>query len=158
MPAATRSRPTAAIAPDAPGMPKGRIAQRQPAATRTVPPERRPPASLLSLIPLVLLVSLGLLDALGQALQRLAVEHARIDQCDQHLLDRAVAEPVDDALDRARRDLRPGLGGAEHIGAAVHGVGDVPFFLEPPQHGANRGFLWLARQTLTDRLRGGRAR
>ena len=76
-------------------------------------------------------------NAVGEALELIAVEDLGIDQADEEGFDRAFAEPVDDALDGAAGDTLAGQSGAIDEGAIVDAVGEVALFFETAQHGAD---------------------
>jgi hypothetical protein len=71
----------------------------------------------------------------------LLVEHRVLDHADQNFFNRAVAEPVDDALDGLGGDPPSRLRRLIDVSAPVHDVADVALFLQPAQHGSNRRFL-----------------
>src|SRR5450631_3863237 len=79
-----------------------------------------PPVSPASLFP-----SLRLRNLVGQHAQLPTVEHRTIHHADQNLFDGPVAEPVDDALNRFRRNPSACLSRMVDIGSPIHRVGRV---------------------------------
>jgi hypothetical protein len=71
---------------------------------------------------------------------------------DQDLFDRTVAEPVDDALDRLRRNPSARLGRMVDVGSPVHRVRRVALVFQPSQHGPNGRFLQRTRKPFTHGL------
>ena len=65
---------------------------------------------------------------------------------DQHLFERTVAEPVDDALDSLRRDPTAIFGRLVNVGSSIDGMRGVALFLQPAQHRPHRRFLQWTRQ------------
>src|SRR5262245_30559987 len=108
-------------------------------------------------VPTSLLSSFCPRDLVRKHAQLPLVEHRAVDHADQDLLDRAVAEPIDDALHGLGRHPPARLRGVIDIGAAVDGVADVALLFQPPQHGANRRFLEAAVEPFTHGFRRDRA-
>src|SRR6185437_17002228 len=82
----------------APETDRGRAIPRPPAQRRATPILPGPTASFFRS------PGFALRYLVGQHAHLLLVEHGGVDHADQHLLDGAVAEPVDDALHRFRSD------------------------------------------------------
>src|SRR5580704_2070935 len=98
MPAAPwsmRSSARSEFAPERDGAP---ATPRPPAQRRATP---IPPGSTASFFRSS---GFALRHLVGQHAHLLLIEHGSVDHADQHLLDGAVAEPVDDALHGLRRD------------------------------------------------------
>src|SRR5450755_2557727 len=68
---------------------------------------------------LFLVLFLGAGDLVGQHAQLPLVEHRTLHHADQNLFDRAVAEPVDDALHGFRRHSPARFGRLVDIGSAI---------------------------------------
>jgi len=80
-------------------------------------------------------------DFAGETFQLLAVEYGIVDHAEDELLGGASAETVDDVLNGADSDVLARVGGFVDEGAAVDGVGEVAFFFEAAEHGADGGIL-----------------
>src|SRR6266481_9822494 len=112
---------------------------------------RRAPASeapIPTAGPASTLPSSRLRDLVGQHAQLLLVEHGAVHHADQNLLDRSVAEPIDDPLDGLGRNPPAGMRRLVNEGPPLDCMNDVTFLLQSPQHGANRRFLQSPRQFL----------
>src|SRR5882762_6556450 len=91
-------------------------------------------------------------NSVGKHAQLPLVEHGCIHHADQDLLDGTVAEPIDDALDRFRRNPSAWLGRMVDIGSPVHRVCRVALVFQPAQHGPNGRFLQRTRKPFTHGL------
>src|SRR5467141_1845807 len=116
-------------------------------ATRSAAPT--PPESPASFFPSL---RLCLRNLVGKHTQLPLVEHGCIHHANQNLFDRTVAEPIDDALDRFRRNPSAWLRRMVDIGSPVHRVGRVALVFQPSQHGPNGRFLERTRKPFTHRL------
>src|SRR5262245_13454046 len=114
-------------------------------------------APIRAAVPTSLLSSFCPRDLVRKHAQLSLIEHRAIHHADQDLLDRAVAEPVDDALDGLGCHPPARLRGMIDVGAAVDGMADVALLFQPPQHGANRRFLRSAVEPFAHGFRGDRA-
>jgi hypothetical protein len=93
-------------------------------------------------------------DAVGEALKLIAAEDFGIDHADEQRLDRALAEPVDDALDGAAGDTLAGLGGTVEEGPVFDGVSEIALLFKTAQDGADGGVLKGAAELFADLLGG----
>jgi len=91
-------------------------------------------------------------DAVGEPLQFDTIEDFGIDHADEESFDGALAEPVDDAFDRAACDVLPRLGGGIDEGAIFDCVGEVALLFETAQYGTNRGVFQGAVELFADLL------
>src|SRR5262249_27292011 len=96
--------------------------------------------------PALALASFRLRDLVGQHAQLPLVEHGAVHHADQNLLDRSVAEPIDDPLDSVRRNPPTGVRRLVDEGPPLDCVTDVTFLLQSSQYCANRRFLQSPRQ------------
>src|SRR5262249_55232315 len=67
-------------------------------------------------------------------------------QTDQYFLRGPIAEPIDDALDGARRRGRPALPPRIDEGTAFDRMTEVSLLLQPLQNRTHRGFLQRTRE------------
>src|SRR6266404_1754371 len=116
-------------------------------ATRSAAPT--PPESPASFFPSL---RLCLRNLVSKHTQLPLVEHGRIHHANQDLFDRTVAEPIDDALDRFRRNSSAWLRRMVDIGSPVHRVCRVALVFQPSQHGPNGRFLQRTRKPFTHGL------
>src|ERR1700682_1253414 len=116
-------------------------------ATRSAAPT--PPESPASFFPSL---RLCLRNLVGKHTQLPLVEHSCIHHANQHLFDRTVAEPVDDALDGFRRNPSAWLRRMVDIGSPIHRVRGVALVFQPSQHGPNGRFLQRTRKPFTHGL------
>jgi hypothetical protein len=91
---------------------------------------------------------------LGETLQLALVEDPGVDHAYKESLERAAAEPVDNALDGTAGDTLRGVGSAVDKGAAVNRVAKVTLFFKPTQNCTNRGVLKTAAKGFTQLLGG----
>ena len=71
----------------------------------------------------------------------MSVENAGVNHANQQRLNRALAEPVHNALHGAAGNLVARLGRAVNEGAAFNGVGEISLLFKATQHRANGGIL-----------------
>src|SRR5258708_4817263 len=116
-------------------------------ATRSAAPT--PPESPASFFPSL---RLCLRNLVSKHTQLPLVEHGRIHHANQNLFDRTVAEPIDDALDRFRRNPSAWLRRMVDVGSPVHRVCRVALVFQPSQHGPNGRFLQRTRKPFTHGL------
>src|SRR5215831_6312013 len=95
---------------------------------------------------LALSLSLSLLDLFPQRVELALVEHLGVHHANEDLLDRSIAELVDNAANRTGGDLSPRLGGAENIGAALDCMCDVALLFQAAQNGPHGRLLQPTRQ------------
>ena len=86
----------------------------------------------------------SLTDQLSQPIELFCAEHARIDHARNQLLDRTVAQPVNDLPYGARGKALRGLCRVINEAASIDGVAQVAFLFEAAEQGANGRFLELA--------------
>src|SRR4029453_16227276 len=114
-------------------------------------------APIRAAVPTSLLPSFCPRDLVRKHAQLPLIEHRAVHHADQDLFDRAVAEPVDDALHGFGRHPSARLRGVIDIGAAVDGVAGGALLSQPPQHCANRRFLEAAVEPFAHGFRCDRA-
>jgi hypothetical protein len=96
--------------------------------------------------------SLGLPYSVGEHIQLSPIEHRAVDHADQDLIERAVAEPIDNMFDRPSGNPAARLGCVIDERPAIDRVAHLPLLFKPPQNGSHCRILEASRPTLRQQL------